>query len=264
MPQTSAQAVESDPSTTTRAALRASATLVGTRLGLQDVNRTGAVAHSPLTFAENGGWIVLFRVGALVTIGLDPSRQRSWRTRIGPLTEEPATDPAVEEVDVRIDPHAAEGVTAKGELTLRRDQVRAARTGPRAQPQARADLESRRDLPRAAQQSPGATRRVVHRPPHHGGDPPLPLHDLLAARQIDPFRSQRARGCRSKWNVSLGSRARSGAPKDGCDARRRRCPPRRGSARGGSDRRSTRCRWWQSCGHRTPGGAPVERVALHR
>lgn len=119
MPQTSAPAVESDPSTTKQAALRASATLVGTRLGLQDVNRTGAVANSPLTFAENGGWIVLFRFGALVTIGLDPSRQRSWRGRIGPLTEEPAADPAVEEVDVRIDPHAAEGVTAKGELTLR-------------------------------------------------------------------------------------------------------------------------------------------------
>jgi len=82
------------------------------------MDRAGAVAHSPLTFEDKGGWVVLFRFGALVTIGLEPSRQRQWRGRIGPLTEEPLGDPAVEEVDVRIDATAAEGVTAKGELTL--------------------------------------------------------------------------------------------------------------------------------------------------
>lgn len=100
---------------------RAKASLLGTRLALHELSRTGAAARSPLTFEEPaGGWVVLFRFGALVTIDLEASAQRAWHRRLEPLVEEPHDEPAVEEVDVAIDRDVAEGVTPRGVLTLRR------------------------------------------------------------------------------------------------------------------------------------------------
>jgi len=100
--------------------VRARATLLGTRLALQELSRAGAASRSPLTFEEHGGFLVLFRFGAMVSIGLTDSAEASWQRRLQPLVEEPLGEPTVEEVDIGIEDTALEGVTARGGIGLER------------------------------------------------------------------------------------------------------------------------------------------------
>jgi uncharacterized Rmd1/YagE family protein len=111
-----------------KTAFRASAVLVAQRFGLRAWRPAETLATSPLAVAvKGGGAAVLFRYGAVVFFGVSPASAAAFLAEIQPLVGNPYSAPETEEVEVRVDPSAREGM--KGEvayveaLTVERLQV---------------------------------------------------------------------------------------------------------------------------------------------
>jgi uncharacterized Rmd1/YagE family protein len=97
--------------------------LLGERLDLRSLGTAERLAMNPLTMrVEEGGVAVLFRFGAVVLFDVADSAQASFLRRTQPLVLGPYQPNETEEVGIRIDAHAAEGVDA-GKVCLRNDDI---------------------------------------------------------------------------------------------------------------------------------------------
>ena len=101
--------------------LKAIAWSVGSRLvgrGLEDW--PDPVASGPVTIqAPEGGYIVLFRFGAIAAVGLPREKERALLDRVRTLATDPRPEPVSEEARVLVREDADEGVDAHGDIVLR-------------------------------------------------------------------------------------------------------------------------------------------------
>lgn len=97
---------------------RARALLIGARLDLRGWPESEVLGRLPLSVAVPGGGVaVLFRYGVAVLFDATPEDEHKIRERLAPLLEHRYRTPEVEEMEIRVDPAAAEGLH-QGILTL--------------------------------------------------------------------------------------------------------------------------------------------------
>ena len=89
---------------------RARALLVGERLELRSLEDANSLALNPLAIDIEGGVAVLYRYGAIVLFGIDPLHEAVILKRLAAFIVSPYASPEAEEVGVRIDPEAREGM----------------------------------------------------------------------------------------------------------------------------------------------------------
>jgi uncharacterized Rmd1/YagE family protein len=111
----------SDLLLTGKTTFHARAILVGNRLDLRAMEEGEALALTPLTIEVEGGVAVLYRYGVIVLFGVDPLRETLLLTHMKPLIGSPYTDHEVEDVLIRIDPNAREGMRANTVIINRVD-----------------------------------------------------------------------------------------------------------------------------------------------
>jgi uncharacterized Rmd1/YagE family protein len=87
--------------------------LVAQRLDLRAWRPAGVLATNPLTVAVTGGGVaVLFRYGAIVFFDVGPTAAAAFLAEIQPQVGNPYTRPETEDVEVRVDASAREGMEA--------------------------------------------------------------------------------------------------------------------------------------------------------
>jgi uncharacterized Rmd1/YagE family protein len=87
----------------------ARAILIGQRIDLRALGSTQRMAGGPLAVSvRGGGAAVMFRYGAVVLFDVQPLEQDEFLRQLRPRVLEPAAEPEVEQVTVRIDPEAKE------------------------------------------------------------------------------------------------------------------------------------------------------------
>jgi uncharacterized Rmd1/YagE family protein len=92
-------------------AFKARAVLLGERIDLRAWGTVDALATAPLTVAVRGGGVaVLFRYGVTVFFNVSPVEEVAFLSHLGPLVANAYETPETEEVEIRIDPGAKEGV----------------------------------------------------------------------------------------------------------------------------------------------------------
>jgi uncharacterized Rmd1/YagE family protein len=102
--------------------------LVGERLDVRSLAKLQRIelqrlATTPLTVLTDGGGVaVLFRYGALVLFDVASADEASLLDRLRPFVSGPFAKPDVDEVQVRVDPNATEGVD-NGVIVLRNHDV---------------------------------------------------------------------------------------------------------------------------------------------
>ena len=93
--------------------LRVKAVLLGERLDLRDFEKNRRLAANPLTVeAGAGGCAVLFRYGAVVFFGLSEDREKRFLELLMPLTTRPYETVHTEEIVLKADASADEGIDA--------------------------------------------------------------------------------------------------------------------------------------------------------
>jgi uncharacterized Rmd1/YagE family protein len=92
------------------------ATLLGDRLVADRSNHLEVLSTSPLCFRRGDGYVVIFRYGAIVTVGLRDADERVVLAQYG-RTSQAALE--VERLDLLIRPDQEEGVAANGALQIR-------------------------------------------------------------------------------------------------------------------------------------------------
>ncbi len=99
--------------------LEISAWFLGSRLELRELEPNRAVAHAPLTLAIAPlKWIVAFRFGAVVCIGLDECDERRWLQRLRSRITGEVDQPEHEQAQLVIDPDQYDSVNADGQLVI--------------------------------------------------------------------------------------------------------------------------------------------------
>lgn len=93
-----------------KTSFQARAILVGNRLDLRAMEEGDVLALTPLTIEVEGGVAVLYRYGAVVLFGVDALREALLLTHLKPLIGNPYPSLEVEDVTVRIDQNAREGM----------------------------------------------------------------------------------------------------------------------------------------------------------
>jgi len=112
-----------------RGRVRARACFVGQRIDTRALSTRDALSESPLTLpAARGGFVMVFRFGALVFIGASREDERSFIERISPLVVAGFTEPEVDRLEIVADPDRdgrlnAEGALSIAELSLERLQI---------------------------------------------------------------------------------------------------------------------------------------------
>ncbi len=102
--------------------------LVGERIDVRSLAKLQHVelqrlASTPLTLRTDGdGVAVLFRYGAAVLFGVSPTDEVALLERLQPFTSGLSTKPDVDEVQIRVDSNATEGVE-NGIVVLRNHEV---------------------------------------------------------------------------------------------------------------------------------------------
>jgi required for meiotic nuclear division protein 1 len=99
------------PSLFTKKSFKARGLLLGERLDLRALGKAERLADAPLTISvRGGGMAVLFRYGAAVLFDVTPSEQAAFWEQIKPLVIQPFADAETEEVAIRIESEAREGM----------------------------------------------------------------------------------------------------------------------------------------------------------
>lgn len=94
-----------------RSEFRAQALLLGQRLSLRAWQPADALAMNPLTVLVRGGGVaVLFRYGAVVFFDVDPLAREAFLSDIRPHLGNPYASPESEELEVRAEAEAKEGM----------------------------------------------------------------------------------------------------------------------------------------------------------
>jgi uncharacterized Rmd1/YagE family protein len=107
---------------------RCKALLVGERLDLRSLSKLPrselqAVATTPLTvFLEAGGVAVLFRYGAIVLFDVGPAEEKGLIDRLHAYLSGALPKMETDEIEVRVDPNATEGVE-NGVIVLKNHEV---------------------------------------------------------------------------------------------------------------------------------------------
>ncbi len=92
---------------------------LGGRIEVREVPEHPSVATAPLTFAgTDGGYFVVLRFGALVSVGTTPEEDAHFLEIVKPLVVDPQATTAEEAVDLVIDSGGREGVLPDGEVQL--------------------------------------------------------------------------------------------------------------------------------------------------
>jgi uncharacterized Rmd1/YagE family protein len=93
-----------------RQRITARALLVGDSLDVRALKYSERLASSPLMVAVAGrGSAVLFRYGAVVFFDVDPLEEAAFLRSLRPLVHDPMAEPAMEALDVVVDPSVPEG-----------------------------------------------------------------------------------------------------------------------------------------------------------
>lgn len=100
---------------------QARAILIGNRLDLRAMEEGDVLALTPLTIEVEGGVAVLYRYGAVVLFGVDALREALLLTHLKPLIGGPYPRLEVEDVTIRVDPNAREGMRGNTVLINRAD-----------------------------------------------------------------------------------------------------------------------------------------------
>ncbi|MBU0654187.1 MAG: RMD1 family protein [Gammaproteobacteria bacterium] len=101
------------------ASIRVRAALIGSRIDTKPFRADETLAINPLTIAiPGGGCVVLLRYGVVVFVGMNSEQETQFQERLLPLTSETRTWPEDEQIKLRIDGNALEGMDAKGCLWL--------------------------------------------------------------------------------------------------------------------------------------------------
>jgi uncharacterized Rmd1/YagE family protein len=105
--------------------LKAVAWSVGNRLTVKDLEGWGPrLAATPLTFpGREGGFVVLFRFGAVCAVGLQETEENQLVDEAKKLATDPRTVANFEETEIVITADAEEGVDAHGRILLRECKV---------------------------------------------------------------------------------------------------------------------------------------------
>jgi uncharacterized Rmd1/YagE family protein len=99
---------------------RVRARFLGSRLNLRTFETGKPLAARPLTIrAGDRGLAVLFRFGAAAVVDLSPIEEAAFFESLAPFVIEPVERPEIEEIEIEIDPGAAERVSESGRLALR-------------------------------------------------------------------------------------------------------------------------------------------------
>jgi len=104
-----------------KSSFQARALLVGTRLDLRGMEEGDVLALTPLAIEVEGGVAVLYRYGAIVLFGVDPLREALLLTHLKPLIGGSYSSYEVEDVTIRIDSNAREGMRGNTVLINRVD-----------------------------------------------------------------------------------------------------------------------------------------------
>ena len=100
------------------APLFARAILIGDRLIVDRSKYTGVVSAAPFCYRKGGGFVVIFRYGAVVLIGLTPQEEEAAIADLSAQTPQPATIEE-ERAGFEIHPDKDEGATASGFFYIR-------------------------------------------------------------------------------------------------------------------------------------------------
>ncbi len=112
----------SEPLLFRKPSFKARALLVGDRLDLRALEEADSLALTPLAIDVEGGVAVLYRYGAVVLFGVDPLHESVILNRLSGLVTGAYASPEVEEVNIRVDPDAREGMRSNT-ITIRTVEV---------------------------------------------------------------------------------------------------------------------------------------------
>lgn len=109
---------QSVPASTATGVLSARAVLVGDRLIVDRSQYTGVVSAAPFCYREGNGYVVVFRYGVVVFVGLTDAEEKDALAHFLAETPQPVT---IEEERVTLEIHPAreEGATASGVFFIR-------------------------------------------------------------------------------------------------------------------------------------------------
>lgn len=103
---------------TARAPLSARALLLGERIDTAGLERRDAVSTTPLALRADGGLVVVFRYGVVVTIGLDPMTEDNVLRGVLPRVQGPYPHREEEAIQIGAGPEQEEGVGVDGMVRL--------------------------------------------------------------------------------------------------------------------------------------------------
>ncbi len=93
---------------------------LGGRIQVREVPERPSVASAPFTFdAQEGGYLVVLRFGAFVSVGASAEEEARFLDVVRPLVLDPQPTSAEEAVELVLDPDGKEGVLPDGRLQLR-------------------------------------------------------------------------------------------------------------------------------------------------
>lgn len=93
---------------------------LGGRIQVREVPERTSLSSAPFTFAaHDGGYFVVLRFGAFVSVGTSPEEEAQFLDVVRPLVVDPQPTTAEETVEVTLDPGEDEGVLPDGRLQLK-------------------------------------------------------------------------------------------------------------------------------------------------
>ena len=96
--------------------LEARAVLLGDRLVVDRSGQAGVISTAPFGYRKNDGYVVVFRYGAVVLIGLGEADEKSVLDELRP---EKANPPEEERFGIELRPDQEEGLAANGGIQLK-------------------------------------------------------------------------------------------------------------------------------------------------
>ncbi|AXK83622.1 RMD1 family protein [Pseudolabrys taiwanensis] len=99
--------------------LTARALLLGERLDTANLERSDVISTAPLAFRAHGGYVVLFRYGIVVLIGLTPVQEDELVRGLQPRVIGPLSRADSESTVIEINPDQEDQITPGGPLSVR-------------------------------------------------------------------------------------------------------------------------------------------------
>jgi len=99
--------------------LTARALVLGERLDTANLERSDVISTAPLAFRAHGGYVVLFRYGIVVLIGLTPVQEDELVRGLQPRVVGPLPRPDSESAVIEINPELEEQITPGGPISVR-------------------------------------------------------------------------------------------------------------------------------------------------